>query len=135
MLLVVTWLFVFPLCSGRWTLKDRYEGIRNNTIRVYVRSAGVDGNEEFTDEEIKQVLMRKAKERSSVLLSYYIKSAGRGNERTAAVGTLPAAVAGASKLRFFRCRGDYCEAFVDFDVKEMMQSVNDGKKEQGRSAE
>ncbi|HPJ39526.1 MAG TPA: hypothetical protein PLT75_13865 [Spirochaetota bacterium] len=128
LLFLVSGLFLFPLCSGKWTLKDRYEGIRNNTIRVYVRSGEFRDNEIQTDDEIKQTLLLRAKKRCTVLLSYYIRSAEWKSEYTTAAGALLPEITASPKLRYFHCGNEYCEAFVDYTVKAMMPPSRTGKK-------
>lgn len=128
-------LLIIPVCSGKWTQKDRYEGIRGTTLRVYVRVAEFGDNEMYTEEDMKEALLRNAKKRCTVLLSYHVREFHHNRGADGSAGELHAKIAGTSNLRFFRCRNEYCEAFVDFDVKEMMPAARDEKIEQGRSAE
>jgi hypothetical protein len=128
-------LLVFPFCSGKWTLQDRYEGIRGTTLRVYVRIAEFGDNEMYTEEDMKQALLQNARKRCTVLLSCHVRESHRERGADGAAGELHAKIAGTSEIKFFRCRNEYCEAFVDFNVKEILPIARDEKNEQGRSAE
>jgi hypothetical protein len=90
-------------CGGKFGVRDRYEGMKDGTLRVYARVANPG---DFEEREARKafggVLRQKGAERAALLIS--ASGIDRGN----------ASLQG--EIVFLRCNGEYCEAFIDYRI-------------------
>ncbi len=113
-------IIIFVSCKSECTLNDRMEGFRNGKLRVFVR---VDQDDErYTDEfdkDIREYLLELGKRRAiSLLIGYMRTTISDRAKAESEIKRIPDAVKDAS-LTCGVCNEEYCEAFIDYDVKAL----------------
>jgi hypothetical protein len=92
-------------CGNRFGVRDRYEGMKDGTLRVYAR---VGNPGDFDEREARKafgsVLRQKGAERAALLIA----ASGIDRENAPFQG----------EIVFLRCNGEYCEAFIDYRIRE-----------------
>ncbi len=91
-------------CGEKFGVRDRYEGVKDGAIRVYVRidnSSNLDVDDDRS--QLAESFRKKGAERAAALA----KSNGIELRREAA---------GDGKIVLMKCGGDYCEAFLDYET-------------------
>ncbi len=89
-------------CAGRFTAKDRFEGMKDSELRIYVRISNDEGYGE-TDKEVNDKILKVGGERLKFL---------------AAQGIVAQKFAGQviGSLRYAHCFEEYCEGFIDYKI-------------------
>lgn len=113
-------LLVICSCSPRWSAADRMEGFRSGTLRVYLRLNLAEEERGKKIGETGALYREEGARRAELLL--------RDQVRTALGDTLAAGefmkdipkMLEAPHVAHENCEEEFCEAFVDFDVKEWM---------------
>jgi len=112
-------------CEKSWRIGDRMEGFGKGIFRVYVRVGylGKDGEEKRRD-SIEREVIETARVRCAQYLTNHIRITLKNNKESAltVLKMLPV-VLDNPKIRFLECFNDYCEAFVDFNSKELQEEL------------
>lgn len=90
-------------CSGKFTAKDRFEGVKDGALRLYIRFSN-EADYDGSGKELKEVVL------------------GRGGERLkmlAAQGIVDKKFAGDAEglVVYVRCFDEYCEGFIDYKIR------------------
>ena len=123
--MVIT-IFVIPSCTKTHKPAERWEGIRGDILRVYVRN---NINIDYKVEKNEQVskLNDLANERAEkILVSYYEVERQKRNMQAIPDNMLISEIVGTGKLVYMECLEDYCEAFMDYDISVYLK-IFDGK--------
>ena len=103
-------VLLFGFCGGKFGVRDRYEGMKDGTLRVYARVGNPGGyDEDDAAKEFAAAFRQKGRDRAASII------AAAGIDR----GNAPLD----GKIVFLRCNDEFCEAFIDYRVHE---PKNDG---------
>ena len=115
--LTFTITLVLCSCAVAPGKDDAWEGFRHRTLRVHVR---IDGSDEQRHGRhalsIDEALLHEAGRRASLILDSFIRMHLVDPSLAASCrAALPAMVENGS-VRFRRCTGDTCAAYIDYDA-------------------
>ncbi len=119
---LVLFIIILSLnCSSKNTTVDRVEGFVNGNLRIYIRIIDPDKIEEIDSSGINSdYILPGARKRAGKILEGYIKvntdDKSRLNE---ALKELPNTLMN-SDIIYSKCVDEYCESFIDFDIKEYL---------------
>ena len=121
--------FIIPGCGKEiWKISDRMEGFKKNVFRVYVR---VDYDEKWDEDlfkkKMRNALINSAKIRCKELLHNNILVTVKEEIMAQNLVKLISEAIKKPKLAYQDCYDDYCEAFVDFDVKALKAKMKPRK--------
>lgn len=120
--LVVISLFTF--CGRRFGVGDRFEGVKQDTLRVYVRISNTEAYDGQAGEvKLKAEFQQKGKERAGLIAAANPDIVVRGFGGTGS---------GEGKIVFMECGDDYCEAFLDYMLGSRGAEEPVKKTEEGR---
>ncbi len=101
-------LSLFTFCGRRFGVGDRFEGVKKDILRVYVRISNIEAYEGQAGEvKLKSEFQQKGKERARLIAA--------ANPEISAKG-FPGTGSGEGKMVFMECGDDYCEAFLDYKL-------------------
>lgn len=98
-------LIVLLSCGKKFGVRDRYEGVKEDVLRVYVRAGNPQG---YDDEEAAVHLAKVFSESGRTRADLLISSGGISVEQGAPRG---------GTIVFLRCNDDFCEAFLDYRIR------------------
>ncbi len=118
-------LLIFLSCSSGIKQSERWEGLKNGKLRVYVRDSmeDVEGDKDFANRARKK-LIRMANDRAVHLLISYIRANIKERSRYNAYDNDILAVVKKGALKFEDCNDNYCEAFTDYDTVNLIEKIN-----------
>lgn len=90
-------------CSGKFTAKDRFEGVKDGAVRIYVRLNN-DSDYDEGGKELNGILLGRGNERLKMLVAQGIVDKKYSDD---AVGSVV----------FVRCFDEYCEGFIDYKIR------------------
>lgn len=118
-LVIMTCYLVVSACkTSQWTIDDRMEGFRDNFFRVYVRLSLTNDAKEGSEIVSDSIIIDHAKNRAIDLLEIYIKTITDEVYSIEEIKTMISEVVMNCKIVYKDCNDKYCEAFIDFDIKE-----------------
>lgn len=103
-------------CASGWSARDRYEGIRKNICRIYVRIPAGDDAHIETGTGLDAKIRQMARERCRNTLA---RHALFGTGASGAARVTPESierVLTSAAVRKVECFDEYCEGFVDFTL-------------------
>jgi hypothetical protein len=117
--LLLILLAVFSCSSGDWKQEDRIEGLKNGFFRVYIRIDYEQKDDESYEKKIKEEIAALAGKRCSMMMKNYITIKYKEKEKFERMMGLMDGILKTAKIRYSECFEKYCEAFVDFEAKEL----------------
>ena len=122
---MVAHLLVFACSSSKWTIDDRVEGFRDEIFRVYIRinlmkeAKTKEQNEIISD----SIIMDHGKKRAAQLLELYIRTTMDEIDRIDKAIKAISEVLENGEITYEDCNDEYCEVFIDFDLKEISSII------------
>jgi hypothetical protein len=118
--------FMITSCSSGWKTSDKMEGLRKDKLRVYVRTeTGADMDDGKHDEDLKKIFLDIAVKRAGNLAGSHLLMKRPGMKITEAV--LREMVDFKNpKIVNQHCHDDFCEAFIDFPAKGIVEKLKTG---------
>ena len=123
-IVIVNVLFTFFCCKSKCGHIERMEGFKGDSLRIYLRiNLADEASEEKIMGNINDYILKHGRIRAINLLESQIKISisnkeGSGN----AVKMVPDAVK-AAKIVYKECNDEYCEAFIDYDIKGLKKII------------
>ena len=103
-------------CASGWSVRDRYEGIRKNNCRIYVRiPAGEDAHPE-TGPDLNAKIRQMARERCRNTLARHALFGGGASGAARVTPESIERILSSAAVRKVECFDEYCEGFVDFTL-------------------
>ncbi len=90
-------------CAGTFTAKERFEGVKDGVVRIYIRCSNDSGYDE-SDRELNKEILKRGEERLKLLAAQGI------------IEKKFAEKAAASPIHI-RCFDEYCEGFIDYKIR------------------
>lgn len=123
------WLILFGLaisaCAEFPDKPDAWEGFHHRTLRVHVR---VDSSDEHVFESnhrsINEALLEAAEARASLILASHSRIHFIDQERASSCRSAIPQILRNGVIRFRKCTGDICIAFIDYDAGICAETVN-----------
>ena len=117
-------LFIIILsCTSLIPEKESWEGIDNNTLRVFVHYEYPDDLDGRINPAAKGLLQDSGRSRAEIVLLSYIRIHVTGIDRVIACQqTIPGIVAKGT-IRHFTCDAQQCTAYIDFDVMDFLKAA------------
>ncbi len=110
-------VIVSPSCSSSFEKQDAWEGFHHGTLRVCVR---IDASDELSRDSdvrsVNQALLDAAGARAFLILTSHSRMNLFDQERSVACRSAIPEILRTGVIRFRRCSGDICIAFVDYDA-------------------
>jgi len=103
-------------CASGWSARDRYEGIRKNSCRIYVRIPADGDARSETGPKLLEIIRQMARERCQNTLA---RHALFGTGASGAARVTPESIErilSSAAIRKIECFDEYCEGFVDFTL-------------------
>ena len=110
-------------CSTLNSEKGSWEGIRDGTLRVFVRYNYIDGIDGTINRAANEVLLDTGRIRAETILLSFMRVHVAGFERTSACQRLLPGILSGGTIRRKFCRDDFCAASIDFDVKDFLKAA------------
>jgi hypothetical protein len=112
-------------CSSSIIKKGAWEGIRDNTLRVYVM---VDIPEEINPSTVSnrmtELLLEAGKKRGELLLTGYLRESVTDPERADSCRGLITRSINTGGIMYHECDEDACSAFMDFNIREFLETAH-----------
>jgi hypothetical protein len=128
----ITYIFIIILAScsgGKFKQADRYEGLKGDNLRVYVRFKDSAVPEELPDNAaVDKMILEAGKERSALLLTSYAKSKMTDTVALREINFYVVRNIPDGKIVFRDYDDKKIEAFVDYNVKEILGKINSNEK-------
>lgn len=111
--------------SGSFRLMDRREGIEKGVLRVYIRdeAADTDGFDAKKEKKMWETFLTKGKERAIHLILSHIRSLTQDSQKYSIFDDMILKSLNSGVMVFRECTDEYCEAFIDYQVKDLMDSI------------
>ena len=108
-------------CKSECVLHNQMEGFHKDALRVYVRHyIPGDDSDKKINRNIRDVVQEKGKKRAFILLENYIKTSFVDRKTIDVAMKKIANSIKMGKIICTHCDDEYCHAFVDFNIKELM---------------
>ncbi len=121
--IAIVFVAIFISCKSTCDLEDRMEGFNNGNLRVYVR-AYLDDLEDESDESIKHNLLERGQKRAASLLAGYFITDLKDKAKIEDKLKKMTEVLKDAKINFQECYNEYCEAFIDYGVKSLVDGLD-----------
>ncbi len=120
--LLIVIAFNISSCSST-NPSDRFEGIRDDTLRIYIRYEFKDEAEDKNKSDINKILISQGKNRAKMILDNYIQIKKLNADlRSEALNAVSGSLLN-SRIKNIKCREEYCEAFIDFNIRGILKLV------------
>jgi hypothetical protein len=111
-------------CSSSIIEKGGWEGIRDHTLRVYVSlDIPEDMNSSAAPGQMSVPLVEAGKKRAGALLSGYIRETIADPDRADTCYRLIPGIIAAGVTVYHECGEDACSAFMDFNIRELLETA------------
>ena len=123
-------IFLITCSTGSFNLSDRREGFDKGILRIYIRDDYSDKESGDTKKEkaIWDELFAKGKDRAIHLIISYIRSRTADTQKYASFDDKILLSLEKGNMVFKDCNDEYCEAFIDYQVKDLLESIESGIK-------
>jgi hypothetical protein len=117
-------LFIIILsCTSMTTKKESWEGIQNNTLRVFVHYEHPDDFDGRVTPSAKEQVKDAARSRAEILLLSYLRMHVTGVEKVITCQQMITGIIEKGTMRRFKCDVQHCTAYVDFDITEFLKAA------------
>lgn len=116
--------FINFSCSSSIIEKGSWEGIRDNTLRVYVMlDIPEEMNPSAVSSRMTEFLLEAGKKRAELLLSIYLRESVADPELADSCRGLIARSINSGSITYHECDEDACSAFMDFNIREFLETA------------
>jgi len=120
MIIVMTML----ACSGNDLRSSRrYEGLKGDTLRVYIRETAVDEDMEKDSVQHRKQVLELGKKRAIALLIGHLRITYTALTDAGAVEKKILEALEKGTIIAIECKEDWCESFIDFPLKEIIDEA------------
>ncbi len=113
-------------CAYSFSAQDRWEGIRNKTLRVCVQIYMPDyAGEAVSDKTIMDEFMSAGKKRAQLLISSSFQRRDGGVERLHNIRENFDLIVGSGSIVYNSCGEENCMAFIDFKLEKPIRDLID----------
>ncbi len=120
-LYIVLFILILSLnCTSNNTSVDRVEGFINGNLRIYLKIIDPDKIEKNRYGINSDYILPGARKRAKKILEGYIKvNTDDKSKLNEALKEIPDTLVN-SDIIYSECGNEYCESFIDFDIKEYL---------------
>jgi hypothetical protein len=112
-------------CSSSIIEKGAWEGIRDNTLRVYVMlDIPEEMNPSTVSDRMTELLIDAGKKRAELLLAGYLRESVTDPERADSCRSLISRSISTGSIMYQECDEDACSAFMDFNIREFLETAH-----------
>ena len=104
---------------------DRWEGIKIYKLRVYVR---LDNHDIIEKNKLTEMLIEAGNKRAIHLLTGYVVMNVKDKPSALSFNDLVMESAKNGKIFYRNCDDSYCEAFIDYKIKDFILGINEIEK-------
>jgi len=117
-------LLFFASCVSAMNTHDAWEGIQNNTLRVFVKlDIPYASDQEPADATMNENLMNAGSNRAGVILMSYIRIHLTDFGRIESCRQKIEGVQKNGKMLYHDCTDASCTALIDFDITEFLDAA------------
>ncbi len=115
---------VYPSCTASFERRDAWEGFSLGTLRVCVKIFASDEIPLASNpRSINQAILDAAGARASLILTSYSRMNLPDEEQSSSCRSAIPEILRSGVIRFRRCSGDLCTAFVDYKADSCVSAV------------
>ena len=117
-------LFIFSCSSSGIKELEKYEGMNKGILRVYVRNDYEETDDEKKDEKrLKKLHLKSGKDRAIHLIISYIRANISDESKYNMFDNHILRIVEKPKIIFNSCNDDFCDAYLDYNIKELLSSI------------
>ncbi len=109
-------------CTGNFKAADRFEGIKDGTLRVYIKTPFC-GNLRGIDCVQNDIFMQKGRSRAEHLLKTYIRLSFKDTSAAQKQVDQISRYSASGRIIYRCCDAAECEAFLDFEIKPLLDAL------------
>ena len=124
----LSFLLIFSCSSSGIKESEKYEGMKKGILRVYVRNDYEETDDEKKDEKLlKELHLKSGKDRAIHLIISYIRANISDKSKYDMFDNRILRIVEKPKIIFNSCNDDFCDAYIDYDTKELLSSIKKNK--------
>lgn len=116
-----------PGCGSSLRISERWEGIKENRLRVYVRDTLPEDSPRYGEENREPILMDNAHQRAALILSGYIvmrTGSAEGNPEVLNLKTLIQKILESGRIVLSDEETEYTAAYVEYDITILQNELS-----------
>ena len=110
-------------CASLFTENESWEGIDNNTLRIFVHYEYPDDVTGKNNPTAKELIQDSGRSRAEMVLLSYIRIHVSRIDRVIACQQMIPGIVAHGTIRDFTCDAQHCTAYIDYDVMDFLKTA------------